>query len=346
MTTNPNTKPTTCIIPIAGTGSRMSPVTYEAPKHNTPLGSSETILLKALNEAYNAGMDKAVLVTNPMVENGVKVNKSDPIILDSLTKIVMDSTTKKFTNDPVMQANQEMLIKFAGLGHDGHDDKETYTDIHKIAGVPAGTSTEIVRAVIREKLAEKIVCVPQLSPEGLGHAVYQAKPEITKGAPFAVILPDDVMVNGRGDNVLQQMVADYKGGNSIAALDVKSVEKAKALGCFVLQDGVEINDTDKTYSAATVVEKPADPPSTLTVMGRYVLDYDVMDKLQVAVDANARGAGNEIQLTDAYVASSESGQPLNAYKYDGHRHDVGRGSTYTEAYICLLYTSPSPRDRG
>ncbi len=334
-----NVKPKTCIIPIAGSGSRMQPITLEAPKHNTPLGSSETILLTAIREAYNAGMEKVVLVTNPReLDNAdgtkTKVDESDPIILDALTTIVINATTKKFANDPVMQSAQEMLIKLSGLGHDGLDDVESYKDIHKIAGLPNTAPEKDVRAAIRAKLAEAIVCVPQLSPEGLGHAVYQAKQEVAKGEPFAVILPDDVMSNGRGDNVLRQMVADYQVGNSVAALDVKTKEAAKSYGCFTLKEGVEITEGQKTYPAATIVEKPQNPPSTLAVMGRYVLDYTVMEKLETAVEANERGAGNEIQLTDAYVASSaEDGLPLNAYKYDGKRRDAGRGTDYGENFV-------------
>lgn len=330
------------VIPIAGSGSRMRPVTYEAPKHNTPLGTTETLLLFSINEAFQAGMKKVILVTNPkeIEENGVKVaiNESDPIILDSLANIIIDADAGKFAGDPVIQAAAEALIKYTGV--------DTGTTKHKGKRIPeahdeapllsAGLDRDTLHKLIRDKIEKSILCVPQLSPEGLGHAVYQAKKVIPKGKPFTVILPDDVMVNGRGDNVMAQMVNDYKGGNLIASLDVKTKEAASAYGVFTLKDGVETKANVKSYAVDTIEEKPKDPQSTLVVMGRYVFDYDVLNKLETAVENNARGAGNEIQLTDAFMESSKDGQSLTAYKYDGHRYDVGRGNEYPQAYVSMF----------
>src|SRR4029078_1360135 len=136
----------------------------------------------------------------------------------------------------------------------------------------------------------EIVSVRQQQPLGLGHAVWCAR-HIIGDEPFAVLLPDELMVGK--PNCLAQMVEAYDkvGGNIVAALEVPDSETHKY---GVIYPGA----TDgRLTEIRGMVEKPAPgtAPSNLMLPGRYILQPDVMREL----DAQEAGAGGEIQLTDA-----------------------------------------------
>jgi UTP--glucose-1-phosphate uridylyltransferase len=159
----------------------------------------------------------------------------------------------------------------------------------------------------------EIVTVRQQQPLGLGHAVWCAR-EIVGDEPFAVLLPDDLMAGKPG--ALRQMVDAWEkvGGNLIATEEVPA-EKTKSYG--IITPGESSGDLTEVRG---LVEKP-DPsvaPSRLGVIGRYILQPEVMRVL----DAGEPGAGGEIQLTDA-MAKLIGQQPFHALKVDAVRHDCG-----------------------
>ena len=174
----------------------------------------------------------------------------------------------------------------------------------------------------RAKFGE-VVSVRQQEPLGLGHAVWCAR-EIVGDEPFAVLLPDDLMVPG----ALRPMVEAWQsvGGNLVATEEVPA-DRTNAYG--IITPG-------RTEGALTevqgLVEKPdpADAPSRLGVIGRYILQPDVMRVL----DAQERGAGGEIQLTDA-MAKLIGRQPFHALKVDSVRHDCGDKAGYVIANLAL-----------
>lgn len=176
----------------------------------------------------------------------------------------------------------------------------------------------------------EIVTVRQQQPLGLGHAVWCAR-HIVGDEPFAVILPDDLMVGTPG--ALRQMVDAWEkiGGNLIAAEEVPD-DKTASYG---------IVTPGKTDGALTevrgLVEKPApeDAPSRLGVIGRYILQPEVMDVL----GKNERGAGGEIQLTDALAAMIGT-MPFNALKLYAVRHDCGDKAGFVIANIALALDRP------
>jgi len=170
-----------------------------------------------------------------------------------------------------------------------------------------------------------IVSVRQQEPLGLGHAVWCAR-DIVGDEPFAVFLPDELMLGSPG--CMAQMVAAYEkvGGNVVAVLEVPETETHR-YGIVVpgARDGrlVEIDG---------LVEKPPQgtAPSNLMLPGRYILQPEVMR----ALDAHEKGAGGEIQLTDA-MARLIGSQPFHGYAFEGERHDCGEKTGFAIANLAL-----------
>jgi UTP--glucose-1-phosphate uridylyltransferase len=155
----------------------------------------------------------------------------------------------------------------------------------------------------------------QQAPLGLGHAVWCAR-EIVGDEPFALLLPD-MLHHGAGKGCLAEMIEAYNehGGNHISVSPVPESETH-------LYGIVGVEDRDAKVSRITgMVEKPkaGTAPSNLHITGRYILQPEVFDIL-----ANQeRGAGNEIQLTDAMLAMQNAGKPYHAVRFDGTIYDTG-----------------------
>jgi UTP--glucose-1-phosphate uridylyltransferase len=167
--------------------------------------------------------------------------------------------------------------------------------------------------------------VRQQQPLGLGHAVWCAR-ELVGNEPFAVLLPDDLMLGKPG--CLAQMVAAYEnlGGNIICTQEVDHADTAKY---GIVTPGAR---NDRVSEVRGLVEKPqpADAPSNLAIVGRYILQPEVMDVL-----ANVgRGAGGEIQLTDA-MAELIGSQPFHGLTFDGQRIDCGDRAGFVLANLVL-----------
>ena len=171
----------------------------------------------------------------------------------------------------------------------------------------------------------EVVTVRQQQPLGLGHAVWCAR-RIVGDEPFAVLLPDELMV-GR-PNCLAQMMAAYQqvGGNVVAAIEVPDSETHKY---GVIDPGASDGPLTEIRG---MVEKPAPgtAPSNLMLPGRYILQPEVMREL----DKQETGAGGEIQLTDA-MARMIGTQAFNAYRFDGERHDCGSAAGFVIANLAL-----------
>ena len=176
----------------------------------------------------------------------------------------------------------------------------------------------------------EITTVRQQQPLGLGHAVWCAR-EMIGDEPFAVLLPDDLMQGQPG--ALKQMVDAWSevGGNLIAAEEVPA-DKTGSYG--IVTPGKR---TGALTEVRGLVEKPApeEAPSRLGVIGRYILQPEVMDVLGKA----QKGAGSEIQLTDA-LAAMIGKQPFHALKVDGQRHDCGDKAGFVIANIALALDRP------
>jgi UTP--glucose-1-phosphate uridylyltransferase len=170
-----------------------------------------------------------------------------------------------------------------------------------------------------------MVSVRQQSPLGLGHAVWCAR-DIIGDEPFAVLLPDDLMVGRPG--CLAQMVAAYEkvGGNIVCAQEVPA-ERTASYGIITpgARDG-------RLTEVKGLVEKPkpAEAPSNLGIVGRYILQPEIM---AILADIG-KGAGGEIQLTDGMAALLGT-QPFHGVTFDGARHDCGDAKGFVLANLAL-----------
>ena len=171
----------------------------------------------------------------------------------------------------------------------------------------------------------ELVSVRQQQPLGLGHAVWCAR-HVVGDEPFAVLLPDDLMSGTPG--ALKQMVDAWEryGGNMLCTEEVPD-ERTASYG--VISPGEQ--DGAVTEVRGLVEKpKPEDAPSNLAVIGRYILQPEVMRIL----DKGEAGAGGEIQLTDA-MAQLIGKQPFHAVKVDAVRHDCGDKAGYVLANLAL-----------
>jgi UTP--glucose-1-phosphate uridylyltransferase len=170
-----------------------------------------------------------------------------------------------------------------------------------------------------------LITVRQQVPLGLGHAIWCAR-AIVGDEPFAILLPDELMVGTPG--CMAQMVEAYEevGGNLVSVLEVPA-EEVSSYGVI---------DPGESRGALTevrgLVEKPpvARAPSNKILSGRYILQPEVMRTLE----SQEKGAGGEIQLTDA-MARMIGEQPFHAVTFAGQRYDCGSKTGFIEATVAL-----------
>ncbi|TFZ03851.1 UTP--glucose-1-phosphate uridylyltransferase GalU [Ramlibacter humi] len=198
----------------------------------------------------------------------------------------------------------------------------------------AGRKTEllqVVRSITPADMSFSFVRQPRAL--GLGHAVLCAAP-IVGDEPFAVLLPDDLMIgNPGGPNVLTQMVRQFeKTPTCILAVQEVPREHVKRYGIVAGQPaGERLTRVDR------MVEKP-DPdaaPSRMGVAGRYILTPGVFDMIRT----NPKGAGGEIQLTDG-IARLMDAEGVHAFLYEGRRYDCGAKDGFLEATVDFALKHP------
>jgi UTP--glucose-1-phosphate uridylyltransferase len=260
---------------------------------------------------------KAVL---PVAGLGTRLLPATKSIPKELIPVV-DRPLIQYAVDEAREAGIEQIILVTGRG------KAALEDYFDLAFELETTMRERGKDLdplepSRAKFGE-VVSVRQQEPLGLGHAGWCAR-DIVGDEPFAVLLPDDLMVPG----ALRPMVEAWQsvGGNLVATEEVPE-DRTNAYG--IITPG-------RTDGALTEVQglvekpEPADAPSRLGVIGRYILQPEVMRVL----DAQERGAGGEIQLTDA-MAKLIGEQPFHALKVDSVRHDCGDKAGYVIANLAL-----------
>ncbi len=165
----------------------------------------------------------------------------------------------------------------------------------------------------------------QQKPLGLGHAVWCARHWVGD-EPFAVLLPDELMVGS--PTCTAQLVSTHEktGGSVVAVVEVPR-EQTKSYGIAAVKDA-----KDGLAQITGLVEKPKpeEAPSTLALIGRYVLLPEVFGHL----DKHEKGAGGEIQLTDA-LAKMIGNNPFHAMTYTGGRYDCGNRLGFLEANVAI-----------
>jgi UTP--glucose-1-phosphate uridylyltransferase len=188
---------------------------------------------------------------------------------------------------------------------------------------------------VQNVIPKHITCIyiRQSAPLGLGHAVLCSRP-VVGNEPFAVLLADDFMDVEPGQlPVLAQMTDVFsREGSSILA--VQDVPLANTNQYGIVSATAYRPNLERVNA---IVEKPApeSAPSTLAVVGRYVLSNKIFDYLE----GLGKGAGGEIQLTDGIAALMQS-EPVLAYRYDGQRYDCGSKLGYLKATLAMGLKHP------
>ncbi|MCU7917477.1 MAG: UTP--glucose-1-phosphate uridylyltransferase GalU [Candidatus Thiodiazotropha sp. (ex Epidulcina cf. delphinae)] len=186
--------------------------------------------------------------------------------------------------------------------------------------------TELLQKV-QNVLPADVSCIylRQAEALGLGHAVLCAEP-VVADEPFAVILADDLIRGDDGVGALAQMAAVYERYQcSVILVEEVPAEETAKYGIVEIE-----NDDGETANITSIVEKPKpeDAPSNLAVVGRYILTPRIFDLLK----ETGRGAGGEIQLTDA-IAELLKYEKVRAYRVRGKRYDCGSKLGYLEATV-------------
>jgi UTP--glucose-1-phosphate uridylyltransferase len=245
---------------------------------------------------------------------------------------VVDSPLIQYAVNEAREAGIEQMIFVTGRGKSAIEDhfdiayelERTMTDRGKDISVLGPTRLG----------PGNCAYVRQQEPMGLGHAIWCAR-DIVGDEPFAIFLPDEFMHGSPG--CMAQMVAEYNrvGGNLLSVLEVPH-EQVSSYG--VIDPGTA---QGKLTEVRGLVEKPAveAAPSNLIISGRYILQPEVMRVLE----GQGKGAGGEIQLTDA-MAQMIGTQPFHAVTFDGARYDCGSKTGYIEANLAVALSRPDMAD--
>lgn len=250
---------------------------------------------------------------------------------------IIDRPLIQYAVDEAREAGIEQLIFVTGRGKTAiveHFDT-AYELEHTMSD--RGKALEVLEPT--RILPGNLVTVRQQVPMGLGHAIWCAR-AVVGNEPFAIFLPDEMMVGDPGGKggCMKQMVDAYNevGGNLISVLEVPQ-EEVSSYG--VIAPGQNVSDS--LTEVTGLVEKPRreDAPSNLIISGRYILQPEVMRTLE----SQEKGAGGEIQLTDA-MARMIGQQPFHAVKFDGRRFDCGSKAGFVEATLSLALERPDMAD--
>lgn len=239
---------------------------------------------------------------------------------------VVDRPLIQYAVDEALAAGIEQFIFVTGRGKGAIEDYfDSAFEIE--ADLLAKKKDAILELMAPTRLQPgQAAFVRQQQMAGLGHAVWCAR-DLVGGEPFAVLLPDELLWNP-ANPCLKQMAGAYaaKGGNVVAVVEVPDAHVSR----------YGIVDPGAVEGAVTevrgMVEKPkvGQAPSRLAIVGRYILQPEVM----AILSEHRTGAGGEIQLTDA-MAGLIGRQPFHAATFDGARHDCGEKAGFIQANIAL-----------
>ncbi len=238
---------------------------------------------------------------------------------------IVDKPLIQYAVEEARAAGIEQFIFVTGRGKTAIEDH--FDDRDELSSYLASRGKEAELRSLAETLFEpgQVAYVRQHEPLGLGHAVWCAR-RLVRDEPFAVLLADDLILARPG--CLAQMISAYaeRGGNLVAVMEVPREET----GRYGIVD-IE-RDEGRLVSIRGLVEKPApaDAPSSLSVIGRYILQPEVFEHLA----RREAGAGGEIQLTDALARTIGHG-PFHGLRFDGVRFDCGDKVGFLEANLAF-----------
>jgi UTP--glucose-1-phosphate uridylyltransferase len=264
------------VIPVAGLGTRLLPLTKAVPKEMLPIGN-KPLIQHAVEEAASSGISEIILVTSP--DKGAIERHFG-----------RDLPLEHFLKQRGRNSDLEMVRSLSGIAH--------------------------------------MTTVCQERPNGLGHALSCTR-QLVGDEPFAVILPDALIINSRP--CLRQLIDCYQDfpGSYIATREVDT-EEVDRFGILKLSP---VNGTPWDgclHRVEGLVEKPthAAAPSQFGIFGRYLLEPRIFEFL----DRTLPDQNGEIQLTDA-LALYRREYPLYAFRFEGAHYDVGDKLGFLQASV-------------
>jgi UTP--glucose-1-phosphate uridylyltransferase len=244
---------------------------------------------------------------------------------------VVDKPLIQYAVEEAQAAGIEHFIFVTGRGKSALEDHFDHSFELEATLRERGKAAEIVAINSWLPKPGQLSYTRQQRPLGLGHAVWCAR-DLVGNEPFAVLLPDDLIL-ARAPCLKQMVEARAKvGGNLIAVMDVPRAHTKR----YGILDAIA--EEGPLVRAKGVVEKPApeDAPSTLAVIGRYILEPEVFEHL----GRIGRGAGNEIQLTDALAHMIGGKTGFHGFRFEGRRFDCGDKLGFLEATIAYALARP------
>ncbi|MCK5387086.1 MAG: UTP--glucose-1-phosphate uridylyltransferase GalU [Gammaproteobacteria bacterium] len=244
---------------------------------------------------------------------------------------VVDKPLIQYAVEEAVEAGIEQLIFVTGRNKRSIPDH--FDKAYELESELEAKGKDKLLKLVKDIVPPHISCIYLRQSEalGLGHAVLCAKP-VVGNEPFSVILADD-LIDNESDSCVKQMVDSYaKHESSILAVQQVEKDETDKYGIVSLE-----NKTDNEGFISGIVEKPApaDAPSTLAVVGRYILNPRIFHFLE----KTQKGAGGEIQLTDA-ISDLLSNEKVYAYEFDGIRYDCGSKLGYLQANVELGMKHP------
>jgi UTP--glucose-1-phosphate uridylyltransferase len=294
---------------------------------------------QALSESVNMSVTKPVRkAVFPVAGMGTRFLPATKAVPKEMLPVV-DKPVIQYAVEEAREAGIEQFVFVTGRGK--HVIEDHFDHAYELESLlEARDKTAELNSLLESlPLTGSVGFIRQQQPLGLGHAVWCAR-HFVGNEPFAVLLPDDLMVGAPG--ALSQMINAYDqvGGGIIVAAEEKTREETKRYG--VVDPGASKGNATEVKG---VVEKPdpAKAPSNLCIIGRYILQPQIFAEL----DRQERGAGNEIQLTDS-MAKMIGRMPFHAVKTDCARFDCGDKVGFLHANIAVGLSRPdiAPSLRG
>ncbi len=237
---------------------------------------------------------------------------------------IVDKPLIQYAAEEAVFAGIETLIFITGRNKRSIEDH--FDKAYELENELKSNGKNTMLGMVQNVLPGDVNCIyiRQSAPLGLGHAVLCAEP-VVGDEPFAVILADDLIYDD-AQGCLSQMVDIYEQEKcGVVGVQVVNQEDVKSYGIIA---GKKIQD--KLWKVDTFVEKPEpkDAPSNIAVVGRYILEPSIFEILE----NTGKGAGGEIQLTDALAEQAQT-EKLLAYQFTGKRYDCGNKLGYLEATV-------------
>lgn len=237
---------------------------------------------------------------------------------------VVDKPLIQYAAEEAVAAGIETLVFITGRHKRSIEDH--FDKAYELESELQADGKETMLNMVQKILPVNVNCIyiRQSEPLGLGHAVLCAEP-VVGNEPFAVILADDLIYHEPQGCLAQMMDVYEKNQCSIVGVHRVNPEEVK---CYGIISGSSVQED--LWKVDTFVEKPdpADAPSNIAVVGRYILEPSVFGILE----NTQKSTGGEIQLTDALAAQAQTEKML-AYKFKGRRYDCGSKLGYLEATV-------------